>query len=486
VEGGGVLNNVLRKTADAIRGPKKPTTTPGFLRPIDTEWIARELDLAKVAAERGEANLPPSDSTVLDAIEQTIIQKIESEWSWQGGELINQLRAYAQRLIGFSVASEFTNLQIAARDTLARLRAADHRAEAELGPLKEEYIGRRDDLHDFRLKHRLKRVARTPARRWTTFGLLSLVVAGESILNGFLFAKGSEFGLVGGVGIAIVISLVNVAFAFLLGLGPARLINIRYWLLKPIALFITTAGLVTLVLFHAFAAHYRDAIAAVGQAKGMDRAITTLNSSPWQLSEINSYYLFGFGILCAFLAFYKGCRFDDPYPFYGQRSRAAAEAREDYSDTHAELFEHLQEIKDETIQQLSEGITRIPLFPQQAANIRAQRSALIETFRGYEAAVVTAANQLLSKYRDENRRSRKDAPPVHFDRSWMVPHSFLNSTEVQKLLADHDDSEIEINTALRELRQLSQEVIDEYEKLLTVYPHPTKMEANYGPQATPA
>jgi hypothetical protein len=62
-----MLDGVLRKAADAIRGPKKPTTTPGFLRPIDTDWIARELKLADAAAERGAANLPPSDSVVLDA-----------------------------------------------------------------------------------------------------------------------------------------------------------------------------------------------------------------------------------------------------------------------------------------------------------------------------------------------------------------------------------------------------------------------------------
>ena len=34
------------------------------------------------------------------------------------------------------------------------------------------------------------------------FGLLFVLVALESVLNGFFFAKGSEFGLVGGIGTA--------------------------------------------------------------------------------------------------------------------------------------------------------------------------------------------------------------------------------------------------------------------------------------------
>jgi hypothetical protein len=36
---------------------------------------------------------------VWDEIEQTIIQKIESEWTWQGDALIKLLRAYANRLL---------------------------------------------------------------------------------------------------------------------------------------------------------------------------------------------------------------------------------------------------------------------------------------------------------------------------------------------------------------------------------------------------
>ena len=152
-----MFSGVLRKAADAIRGTNKPTTVPGFLRPIDTGVIARQLDLDRLAIERGSGNRPSSERSSLDSVEQQIVQKIESEWSWQGGEFINNLRAYTQRLVGYSIQSEFANLEIGAKDTLAQLRAADHRAEAELGPLREQYVGYRDVLQAFRLKHRLKR-----------------------------------------------------------------------------------------------------------------------------------------------------------------------------------------------------------------------------------------------------------------------------------------------------------------------------------------
>ena len=188
-----MFSGVFRKAADAIRGTDKPTTVPGFLRPIDTDRIARELQLDKIAAERGSENLPPSTSNSLDGVEQQIVQLIESEWSWQGVEFVNNLRSYAQRLVGYSIQAEFVNLEISAKNTLAQLRAAHHRAEAELG-LREQFVGLRNGLKDLQLKHRLQRIARTPARRWTTFGLLAILVAVESVLNGFFFAKGSQFG----------------------------------------------------------------------------------------------------------------------------------------------------------------------------------------------------------------------------------------------------------------------------------------------------
>jgi hypothetical protein len=123
------------------------------------------------------------------------------------------------------VQTELVNLDLLAQNTLAKLRDVNHRAEAELGPLREMYVSCRDELSEFRSTNRLKRAARNPARRWTTFGLLFLLIGLESGLNGFFFAKGSDFWLLGGVGTAIGISFVNVLSAFMLGLFPMRWIR---------------------------------------------------------------------------------------------------------------------------------------------------------------------------------------------------------------------------------------------------------------------
>ncbi|MFX8754998.1 hypothetical protein ABTM47_19585, partial [Acinetobacter baumannii] len=91
----------------------------------------------------------------------------------------------------------------------------------------------------------------------------------------------------------------------------------------------------------------------------------------------------------------KGYTFDDPYPAYGSHARRAETANQLYAEEHRSLFDDLEAIKDATIKELENSISHIPMYPQQAAHIRAQRAAMLETFRAYEAALEAAANQLL-------------------------------------------------------------------------------------------
>jgi hypothetical protein len=466
----------FRKLTDAIRGDDGGGLVKGYLRPIDTDEIARRLKIDSEGAARGSREQPSFDSQSLDAIEQKIVQTLEGEWTYHGSDLVNNLRAYSSRLIAVSVQTELANLHLLAQNTLSKLRDANHRAEAELGPLREMYVSCRDELSDFRSKHKLKRSARNPARRWTTFGLLFLLIGIEAGLNGFFFARGSEFGLLGGIGTAIGISFVNVIFAFIIGLFPMRWLNHRNFLVKLVGLIVTVIGLAGLVTLHGFASHYRDATAAVGEDRAFATAIQTLKASPLVLADLNSFYLFGIGLLWAFLAIWKGATFDDPYPGYGAHYRRTAAAREAYSDEHAFLFEDLERIKEDTVAQLEAGTGRIPRFPQEASLIRSQRDADLKGFQAYESAVETAVNQLLARYRDTNRSHRRNSPvPKHFDTSWRLPHSFLADATVTKEIAEPATPPLDANAALDELGSLSKAVLDEYERLLVKYPHPTHM-----------
>jgi hypothetical protein len=449
---------------------------PGFLRPIDTKAVAKELKLLENGAERGKEELPRSDERTWDGVEQTIIQKIEAEWTWQGDALIKTLRAYADRLIGFSVSSKLAELRLIAHDTKARFLNASVQADAELGHLKQSYIAARDEFRRFKSKHRLERPARDVKRRNTTVGLLIFLIAVESLLNGLFFKSSSDYGLIGGIGTAVGISAVNIIFAFLVGLIPIRFINYRNMLVQFLAVLATLISTAGLLLLHAFATHYRDALATVPEDRALAEAVQTLFSHPFVINSLASGYLFGLGILFAIGSIWKGYRYDDPYPFYGAVWRRAESARVAYSSEHQLLFDDLEEHKEVAISQIRAGIATIPLFPQRCAQIRVQRIAQIDAFRAYENSVETAANQLLQIYRDENRRHRTTVPPAHFAERWKLPHSFLKTGQTTELIVDTQTPEPEIPAVLAELREEITALLSQYAELLLRNPHPTRMD----------
>jgi hypothetical protein len=193
-----MIARALGNLAETMRGKSGVSVVPGFLRPINTDAIARDERLDARAAENGQAELPDEKAQVPDAPEQAVTQRIIGEWSWQGEAFLNELRAYATRLAQYSIHSEYERLRLKANAALATLRSAGVRAPAELGPLKQGYLAAHEELTDFRARHRLKRPARDNARRWTTFGLMIVLIAVESVLNGLFFAHGATYGILGG------------------------------------------------------------------------------------------------------------------------------------------------------------------------------------------------------------------------------------------------------------------------------------------------
>lgn len=461
---------------DALRGRDGRGQVQGFLRPIDVEDLADELKLDEEAFARGKQELPPSENTSLDSNEGRIVQRLESEWQWHGAELVNNLKAFSSRLLAVSVHTEFARLDLAAQNALSRLQSASHRAESELGPLREAYVTARDELNDFKTEHRLKRAARSPSSRQVTIGLLIILISVEAAANSVFFEKGSELGWLGGLWTAVCISAVNVVVAFSIGLFPMRWTRHRNFLIAFFGYVVSFTGLCALISIHAIAAHLREVTAVVGEEAALLAAVDSLKTNPFGLKDLNSYYLFVIGVVWAIVAARKGFTFDDPYPGYGAHFRRAEAARRTYSDEHDNLFEDLEDIKEETVREIDNGIARIPLFPLQAAQIRAEREALRQNFKGYEAAINTAANQLLSRYRDKNRIARSTPAPKHFDTAWQLPHTYLNEVTVQAELAEPPSQQMDPNQALEKLRVMSSAVLNEYNSLMSSYPHPTKIE----------
>lgn len=296
------------------------------------------------------------------------------------------------------------------------------------------------------------------------------------MLNGVFFAKGSEAGLIGGIGVAIGISAVNVLLCFFLGAGPARYINWRGWLLRSLAFVVTIVGVGGITLLHFFAAHFRDATVAVGEKHAYTRALSQLWQSPFGFSDISSWYLFGLGLAFGLISFWKGYRFDDPYPHYGETFRRERDAHDAYAEEHDEFFDDLKTVRDDTVEAFRAGLANIPQYVAKSEHVRAARTALLEEFRAYEGNLQQAGNRLLTIYREACRQRRQTPTPAYFSERWALASSAVAGPEITALVAEAPDDIVgDIRAALNELRVLSEDVLKTYGELAEAAEHPSDM-----------
>jgi hypothetical protein len=436
--------------------------------------IAKRLQVERRGRARGARELPQTAEQQFDPVEREIVDELIKEWSWQQDALLGQLRAYHDRLAQLSVSSELGQLRLAAENAKASFTNANVQAAAELGPRQEAFHEAREELLHFRQKHLLARPARPSASGLFTVSLLFFLIAVESILNGIFFSKGSEYGLLGGIGVALGISFFNVCSAFLLGAGPARWLHARNLLLRTLGLVLSVAGWGGLFLLHGFAAHFRDISGRVPESQTFEQAVMAVLSSPLRLMDVNSYYLFGLGLLLALAAFLKGYYSDDPYPGYGKIHRRFVEYRDAYNELHSQFFGELTEIKDALVNRIEHVLRRIPANVAMAEQVRAARAQLVGRFLGYEQDLEGAVNRILTIYRDTNRDARQTAAPSHFGSSWALAQRATEAPAAIALRADPEDvSRDQMDKILTELREMSADVMRRYESMLASFPHPT-------------
>jgi hypothetical protein len=419
------------------------------------------MDLAQRGNERGKQDLPQTEQSALDEIEQSVVQEITSAWTVQKSQAIGTIRALEETASRFNVAAQLAQLRLVARDAGASFAATRQDVRGELARLRSDAVEAGSELSRFKVHHRLNRPARDPGRKWTTIGLLIFLIGFESILNGLFFQKGAVMGLLGGIGTAIGISIFNVLALFFTGLGPARWLNHRSWSLKFVGFCLCAIVFGGILLLHGFAAHLREAMISVGEARASGAALAKIWTAPWALSDLTSFYLFGLGVLFGLGAFWKGYRFDDSYPGFGAVSRRARATEVAFDNAQRDLLDDLRDVREGTIQRFDDTLSALPHEARRAGEARADALALAARFAAYEDHLEECANTLLSTYRDSNRSARRSATPPHFMQRWrLTPRG-----EVQVRVSAGPDT-VSLDPALLEIRQLHDALLAEYEALL--------------------
>ena len=407
-----LLRRIFGRTRSSGSG-SNPTVAAVF-PDIDVDRIAADLHLEEEGAQRGARNQPEADTADLDRIEHAIIDRIDQIRNEGLGNFEEHSRSYAGRAvdtgqIDADIRSVANTAETDFDAEVARLRGAIENALDDLGHAERGF-------DHFCQNNRIYRPAHEGGGWFQWFAVFGLIVTIESVWNGFFFAGAHETGLIGGVSVALGISVVNVGLASVFGRVTQNVNHVRRWK-RAIGTLSFLVGAGVALLFNFFVAHLRDAMTklvwneAAGHAFAQVAAVRVPEST-------DAWFLALLGLLAAAFAFWKIYGVDDSYPGYGQVSRKKRKAKEAYDDRLDEAIAVLTETRDKAIQNLDDArassqtqIRNAARATQELLSLRAQRDPFL-------AQCDRKANLLLRRYREANRERRNEPPPAHFAKAY--------------------------------------------------------------------
>jgi hypothetical protein len=411
----GKLINTLKTGSHDLR----PSTE--VFADLDVNRLAVEMELEKRGRERGEKEEPASASSTLDETESQIVEKVLAERKASHALLEDQLGIYGVRLTNLDFDDRFSAIRQAAPACLAQFKAEVVKGRNRLHPKRRQLkeVERERDI--FRERHRLDRVARVQTGGHTFFkwALIVLLLLIETIANGVFLAKGSEQGLLGGTTEAATFAFLNIGSALLLAKVGVVELNHR-------SLMRRFFGLVALCVYAGIAlalnlsiAHYREASALLLEGGGQE-VIRRMTTAPFELAELNSWILFGVGLLFSLIAFIDGLVLSDPYPGYSGVEHRLRAAQKDYADEIDLLVDELGEIRDEFRDEMEELSRDLSVRRGEHDAIILHRNRLLQLFNLHEQQLERAGAALLEVYRDANRQARSTKPPKRFAAAWRL------------------------------------------------------------------
>ena len=313
---------------------------------------------------------------------------------------------------------------------------------ADLGGLAEDRDSAIAAYNAFKVDNGLVRDA-TGDDRVTQLAWAGVIILLEAAVNAYFYMPITELGLLGGLFVALISGLVNVAIAFFGGAAGLRFLSHIDPLKKLggvlasivcLAICALVVSLLALYRGHVDALHAEDLDALTIRNEAWRLALASLqNLDVWALfSSLNSFLLVFVGILCAVVGFWKGWSYDDPYPGYGRMLRRKDEAVEAHENARQNDQKRQSQWRDGRLTALRAAASDLT---RATARVSSASEGLWKTFQDSgQLATQTAqlANGLLGVYRNKNAAVRADPPPPYFDDFFDNEHFPILASEMNR------------------------------------------------------
>lgn len=393
--------------------------------PLDVEQIADELRLDSRAKEGCENELPPTESTVEDAVELDIAAELDRRARKSAEDYRSQLELYEGRIQRALLSSDLgVSVEAAGHNALTDFKI---QASADLDHLhlaRADVEGREREFEDFRKQNSLTRLPNIVPKnekrvRWL---VLAILMVFESVVNGAYFREGSESGWIGGIWQAFTLSLFNIggAVAYVYIFLPLLFHASRF--MKCLGYLAALAYVVWLLAINLIIAHFRDLyIENSGNVDAADVWLRISESPLSSLTDSQSWMLAILGIGFAIIALIDAAGLWDRYRGYAAVGRRREEAIARYVADKAYCLGELAKRRDEAISAMREVIDAMRSWEFELRIASGNRATLHRNFAAFLAHLIDGYKRLLRRYYDANSRCRKTPPPARFSRQPVEP-----------------------------------------------------------------
>lgn len=428
-------------------GMKSPSpfdpTTQTFLQ-LNVENLAKSLKLDEMGRERGSKNLPQPDDVNLDDIELSIQSELCKVAGAAYRDTAEFLHTFRERIMVIDLADAADRAGTIAKQTDNTLYREARDGTTRLFNAKRDIVDAETSLNQFKKDHKLDRPAYYPGNRFNAISVIAFIAALEILLNGVLLGDANEFGYVGGVIQAILITIINVALGVVIGALILPWIHHNASKIKRTGAVLLVVGVFTVICFNLFVGHYRDALEMWKQTPDIasvgENAVDLAKMAFFSLNNFKSWIFVFIGYITVFVTAWKTFRMDDPFPDYGRRDRQHKLLSRSYGSVLEVLHKRIENIASDGQNQIDELVDNVQLHRAEVATIQQKAKNLINQLKSYYSSVEAVGQQLFQKYHYANREERKDSYPKY----WSKPFKLENDCKLMPVFEKPEMLDLEL------------------------------------------
>lgn len=437
------------------------------LVPVDDSLVAEDLDVHSRGVSDGRKGRPASDATGLTLTEVEITgffqREAQAAASYFRDKILDLQKIAKQKSL-----TKFDNELKAVIPTLkAEIEAIVTTSKTQLIDARR----RENELHDeymrFRRQNKISHLANYPDSKTLLVAVVTAILLVEAILNGYFFAKANEFGLVGGIGQALITAGINIAVGWLFGRCLFTQINHCNKFRSYLAIVVVPIAFIGIVIFYnLFIGHFRDALATAVDTTSMQytdvgrNVLQSVLSDPLGLQSFDSWLLVLLGIIFALVAAVDGYLFNDPYPGYGRIAKRYEDARHDYMDDKSDLMDHLAELRDDELDGIDVIKNHIEAQSGLIQNVISWSKKSETEAKSYLNDLELKCNHVLQLYRTSNTEARSDKSPDYFQEKCQlladVNATSIESVDVSAIEEQAANVDVMLNDALITSREIQE------------------------------